>query len=158
MYYTPQTIISKLTTDFKNRPFLDLCSSSEANERIKAAQFFTDYTKANCTSVDAQVEAVFANPPYERGFLDNFVPFFFNLVEELDVPYVLLVNSSTSSKWYQLCHLKADRAVICAKRIGFYDSELQKEVSKNRYDQTIFVGGGLDFTALSTLGASVKLC
>lgn len=157
MYYTPQSVISKIKEDFVDRHFVDLCSSLDANERVGAVQFFTDYTQASVDTLYPAVEAIFANPPYDRGFLDDFIPFFFNLVKETELPYILLVNSSTSAKWYQECYRKADRVVICSKRMGFYDPRLGKEISKNRYDQTIFVGGKLLFSNICALGASVRL-
>jgi hypothetical protein len=156
MYYTSQKIIDAVRSDFNNLPFVDLCSSSEANERVKAAQFFTDYTKATVETLRSDIKGIFANPPYDRGFLDNFVPHFFKLVEDAGLPYVLLVNSSTSSKWYQLCHLKASQAVICSKRMAFYDSVLALEVGKNRYAQTMFIGG-LPFEKIRSQGVTVSL-
>lgn len=156
MYYTPQKVLEAIRSDFSNLSFVDLCSSYEANERVQALQYFTDYRKADLHSLRPDVKAIFANPPYDRGFLDDFVPRFFNLVQQSGLPYVLLVNSSTSSKWYQYCHLNAELAVICSKRIGFYDSDRKVEVRNNRYAQTFFIGG-LEFSAIRSFGVAVKL-
>lgn len=160
-YYTPQHIIDKLHLAMP-QGFVDVCSSAEANQRVKATLYYTDYARQLNTDDVQGGLGVFANPPYERGFLELFVPHFFKFVNKHNSPYVLLVNSSTSSKWYRTCMDTADWGVFCTGRIGFYDSTLGVENKKNRYDSTFFLGNiyhtSLDnFKELMVMGARVRL-
>lgn len=115
---------------------VDPCSSELANKNVCADHYGTKSRKVD------MVGRVWLNPPYSGPgeHTDNVLS---SIAIGVTTQAMVLVNSSTSTKWYQ--NLMQDRSAACLfkKRIAFVDPSTMKPKSGNRYDQTLFYFGPL---------------
>ena len=139
---------------------LDPFSCEIANKTIGAVNIYTredDALIQNWT----QFNRKWVNPPYSSRLIGKAI------AKTLEYSHIgetlLLVNTSSSAKWFQACMEKCSAYLHPSKRINF-DSPFRTSKG-NRYDQTLFYFGDrpLEFAeVLSTLGNAVqpikKLC
>ncbi len=159
--YTPAYVLD-LCRDFLAGFDLDAFSNAIAQRTVRAETFWTK--EDNALSKDwSRFKRKWCNPPYRKlasdGIIDKILSYI-HIGETL-----LLMNSSTSAKWFHKCMDACTAYVHPSKRIGFYNpySELEylagKPRSSNNFDQTIFYFGDrpLEFAeALSSLGNAVQ--
>ena len=166
--YTPDYVLEscrKFLGNFDLDPF----SNAIANKSVQAKTFWTKDDNA-LTQDWTAYKKKWVNPPYWKlskdGCIDKIL-FYCAIGETL-----LLVNSSTSAKWFHKCMNACDAYLHPFKRIPFYnpyreleEAQGKRKKSGNEYDQTLFYFGDrpLEFAeALSTLGNAVqpirKLC
>lgn len=165
--YTPAYVLD-VCRDFLGGFDLDAFSNAIAQRTVRAEVFWTK--KDNALTKDwSGFKRKWCNPPYRKlasdGIIDKILSYI-HIGETL-----LLVNSSTSAKWFHKCMDACTAYLHPNKRIPFYNpySEIEykngKKRSGNEHDQTLFYFGDrpLEFAkALSTLGNAVqpirKLC
>lgn len=139
---------------------LDPFSCELANQTITAETF---WSKENDALIQdwTRFKRKWVNPPYSSGLIGKAI------AKTLEYSHIgetlLLVNTSSSAKWFQACMEKCAAYLHPSKRINF-NSPFRSSKS-NRYDQTLFYFGDrpLEFAeALSNLGNAVqpirKLC
>jgi|GEM_PF-1031204 len=165
--YTPAYVLD-LCRDFLGGFDLDPFSNAIAQRTVRAEIFWTKSDNA-LTKDWSSFKRKWCNPPYRKlasdGIIDKILSYI-HIGETL-----LLVNSSTSAKWFHKCMDACTAYLHPNKRIPFYNpySEIEykngKKRSGNEHDQTLFYFGDrpLEFAkALSTLGNAVqpirKLC
>ncbi len=148
--YTPDWFVTPCR-EFLGGFDLDPFSCLKANEVIKAKLFFTK--EGDAFSQDwTRYKRKWVNPPYSRSLI----------AKTLGVSSVgetlLLVNSSTSARWFHDC-MRASSAYLHPFRRIQFDSPYREGRSSNEYDQTLFYFGDrpLQFAkALTDLGDSVR--
>lgn len=160
--YTPSYFFEPCR-DFLGGFDLDPFSNAIAQKSIQALTF---WTKAdNALSQDwTPYKKKWVNPPYSANVIK------LAIAKTLEHSHIgetlLLVNTSSSAKWFQACMEKCSAYLHPSKRIAFYNPyreiEYQKKTKKrtgNEYDQTLFYFGNrpLEFAeALASLGNAVQ--
>jgi phage N-6-adenine-methyltransferase len=95
--------------------------SQQAASPVKAARYFTITDDGLARSWFGRV---FMNPPYARGYIDQFVAKF---LAELELEHiqqgVMLVNSSTETKWWHVAASRCDAICFLNKRVRFLKIE-----------------------------------
>ena len=151
--YTPDYFLAPCK-EFLGAIDLDPYSCEIANKTIGAVNIYTrkdDALTQDWTSFNRK----WVNPPYSAGLIGKAI------AKTLKYSHIgetlLLVNTSSSSKWFQSCMEKCAAYLHPSKRINF-DSPFRNSKG-NRYDQTLFYFGDrpLEFAeALSSLGNAVQ--
>ena len=151
--YTPDYFLAPCK-EFLGAIDLDPFSCEIANKTIGAVNIYTrkdDALTQDWTSFNRK----WVNPPYSAGLIGKAI------AKTLKYSHIgetlLLVNTSSSSKWFQSCMEKCAAYLHPSKRINF-DSPFRNSKG-NRYDQTLFYFGDrpLEFAeALSDLGKAVQ--
>lgn len=159
--YTPAYVLD-LCRDFLGGFDLDPFSNAIAQRTVRSETFWTK--EDNALSKDwSSFNRKWCNPPYRKlandGIIDKILSYI-HIGETL-----LLVNSSTSAKWFHKCMDACTAYLHPNKRIPFYNpySEIEykngKKRSGNEHDQTLFYFGDrpLEFAeALANLGNAVQ--
>lgn len=98
--------------------------------------------------VNEWVAPIFGNPPYSRGNIDRcieqWIQGYFIWLGNQPNPNCfgcLLVNSETSSKWYQKIHRFMSAKCEFKGRISFIDPATMKAKNQNRSPSTLFYFG-----------------
>ncbi|MCA6580464.1 MAG: hypothetical protein IM537_18775 [Pseudanabaena sp. M57BS1SP1A06MG] len=159
--YTPAYVLD-LCRDFLGGFDLDPFSNAIAQRTVRAKIFWTKADNA-LTKDWSSFKRKWCNPPYRKlssdGIIDKILSYA-HIGETL-----LLVNSSTSAKWFHKCMDACTAYLHPNKRIPFYNpySEIEykngKKRSGNEHDQTLFYFGDrpLEFAeALKSLGNAVQ--
>ena len=151
--YTPDYFLTPCK-EFLGAIDLDPYSCEIANKTIGAVNIYTrkdDALAQDWTSFNRK----WVNPPYSAGLIGKAI------AKTLEYSHIgetlLLVNTSSSAKWFQSCMEKCAAYLHPSKRINF-DSPFRTSKG-NRYDQTLFYFGDrpLEFAeALSSLGNAVQ--
>lgn len=113
-FFTPPDEI-EFVREFLGYIDLDPASCEEANKIVKARRC---YTKEDNGLVLPWVGKVFCNPPYSRESISNFANRFLHERGRMQEG-VLLVNSNTSSSWFQTLMTKADAVCFCGSTTRF---------------------------------------
>jgi hypothetical protein len=150
-FYTPTEIIEKIHGLFEDK-FIDLFSDSVANERMRATKYVD---KAELFYAEYKMN-VFSNPPYTSKLYTLNA----NILTKsnTDFDYLTLVNSNTSSRWYQQLCNDCDLMLFPNKRLNFIRSDTLQEEKGNRSSQTLFYRGCRKkafFNIFGNLGAIV---
>jgi len=125
-WYTDTNVIKKIYEVF-NYITIDPTTSPEANKRVRAEFVYTIDDSCLTTPKwlpDAPDGAVtcYMNPPYSKD-CDGTKPYVVKLLEQLDKGVVnaaiVLVNSSTSSSWFQLLMKNSELVCFPSKRLCF---------------------------------------
>jgi DNA N-6-adenine-methyltransferase (Dam) len=150
--YTPDWFI-KPCRDFLKEINLDPFSNAIANKVVKADQIFTIET--NGFDQDwSGYKAKWVNPPYSKPLIEMAIA---KTIEYAHIgETLLLVNTSSSTKWFHSCMAVCSAYLHPYRRVNF-DSPY-RTTKGNRYDQTLFYFGDrpLEFAAdLIVLGRSV---
>lgn len=140
-WYTPEkytTMARKVMSSIDLDPF----SSKEANEKIKAAVYYSIENSAfdNTWKFDNPIN-IWMNPPYGRGLIEESIEEFIRNYELGFVKQaVILVNNSTETIWFH--KLLEYNPVICIvrKRISFETID-NKQISNNTRGQVFFYFG-----------------
>lgn len=151
--YTPDYFLAPCK-QFLGLIDLDPFSCELANKTIGAVNIFTREDDA-LTQDWTSFKRKWVNPPYSAGLIGKAI------AKTLEYSHIgetlLLVNTSSSAKWFQSCMEKCAAYLHPSKRINF-DSPFRTSKG-NRYDQTLFYFGDrpLEFAeALSSLGNAVQ--
>lgn len=148
--FTPIWVADFVRDVFGGSIDLDPASCLLANEVVQARRIYTIDDDALTQSWAAK--SVFFNPPYGSGLI---APMVGKLIQELPQidQAIVLVNSSTSTRWYQALLQRCNAFLMPNTRINFWTAEgcpeslveLRSYRSNppggNRYDQTIFYFG-----------------
>lgn len=133
---------------------LDPFSCELANQTI-AAETFWDKEDNALIQDWTSFKRKWVNPPYSSGLIGKAI------AKTLEYSHIgetlLLVNTSSSAKWFQACMEKCAAYLHPSKRINF--NSPFRTSKGNRYDQTLFYFGDrpLEFAeALSSLGNAVQ--
>lgn len=151
--YTPAYFVDPCRK-FLNGFDLDPFSNSTANQTIQAENFFT--VAENGLEQDwTNYERKWINPPYSKPLIE------LAIVKTLTYAGIgeslLLVNTSSSTKWFHACMSVCVAYLHPYKRINF-DSPYRQNKG-NRYDQTLFYFGSRPYefaVDLLPLGRSVQ--
>lgn len=153
--YTPDWFV-KPCREFLGGFDLDPFSNAIANKTIKANHIFT--IEDNGFNQDwSSFQTKWINPPYSKPLIEMAI------AKTLDYAHIgetlLLVNSSTSTKWFHSCMSACTAYLHPYKRINF-DSPYRTSKG-NRYDQTLFYFGFANrrhefANQLLTLGRAVE--
>lgn len=160
--YTPEYFLEPCR-NFLGGFDLDPFSNEIAQQSIQASTFWTKDDDA--LSQDwIPYQKKWVNPPYSAKLIKLAIA---KTLQYTDIgETLLLVNTSSSAKWFQSCMEKCSAYLHPSKRIPFYNPyrEIEyrnktKKRSGNEYDQTLFYFGSrpLAFAeALSILGKAVQ--
>jgi hypothetical protein len=166
--YTPDYFI-EACRNFLGWFDLDPFSNAIAQKSIRAKTFWTKHDNALTKDWTPYLKK-FINPPYSQRLIGKCID---KILEFCAIgETILIVNSSTSAKWFQRCKNACSAYLNPSKRMPFYNPyrEIQylngtKKRSGNEYDQTVFYFGTrpLEFDqALGHLGSCSipikKLC
>lgn len=139
--YTPSHIIEPLRS-FAGRFDLDPFSCELANETVKAISYINESENAFETDwfnfVDVDYPVFFVNPPYSRDLINIAIAETLSYVGRAEI--FLLVNSSTSARWYQDCLSKCSAVLFPSKRIQFINPYIEFQYT-NEYSPTLFYFG-----------------
>jgi hypothetical protein len=145
--YTPYSFM-RPCFEFMGWIDLDPFSCLEANEYVNAYNFFTEETDGLSQNW-SEYRRKWVNPPYSGGLITP------SIDKTLQYTHIgetlLLVNSSTSAKWYQDCLEHCSAVLFPSKRIQFWNPYEERK-SSNRYDQTLFYFGDRRFEFADQLG------
>ena len=142
--YTPDYFI-EACRNFLGWFDLDPFSNAIAQKSIRAKTFWTKADNA-LTKDWTPYEKKIVNPPYSQGLIGKCID---KILEFCAIgETILIVNSSTSAKWFQRCKNACSTYLNPSKRMPFYNPyrEIQylngtKKRSGNEYDQTVFYFG-----------------
>jgi hypothetical protein len=157
--YTPDYFV-EACRDFLGWFDLDPFSNAIAQKSIRAKTFWTKADNALTKDWTPYLKK-FVNPPYSQGLIGKCID---KILEFCAIgETILIVNSSTSAKWFQRCKDASSAYLNPSKRLPFYNPyrEIQylngtKKRSGNEYDQTVFYFGDrpLEFAkAMEHLGS-----
>lgn len=139
--YTPVWFIDAVR-EYAGTFHLDPFSSHGANLIVEAKQYLTEHDDALSlpwlAHATADYPRFWVNPPYSRDIIAKCIDKTLSYVGSADI--YLLVNSSTSSKWYQKCIKACNAMLFPSKRIQFVNPYKSMQ-SRNKYDQTLFFFG-----------------
>ena len=138
-WYTPQKYIeaARHVLGFID---LDPFSSEEANQQIQAQTIFTIDNSAFDHSWKAQT--VWMNPPYSRGLATLCVEKFLSeLTQKNFKSGIVLMNSSTDTKWFHKLLNHSSALCFTNGRIAFISGKDDKHVSGNTKGQVFFYFG-----------------
>ena len=148
--FTPRPIAQFACAVFGEQIDLDPTSSIIANEAICARRIYTIEDDALVQSWEAPT--LFLNPPYGAGVIGPMIDKFLKELPGIGQA-IVLVNSSTSTGWYQSLLQRCDRCLFPSRRINFWTAEGCPEDQANRliyqttppggnrYDQSLFYFG-----------------
>jgi len=116
-WYTPQEFVEKAFAVMGGID-LDPASSDEANQTVKATQYFTEsddgLSKAWCGRV-------WLNPPYSRDLMPKFCEKLASHVDAGEVSSAILVaHNNTDTGWFHRLSQSCAAACFPSKRIRFY--------------------------------------
>lgn len=141
-WYTPQLIADKVKKFYPNG-FLDPASCKEANKVMGATRFYSDGTTprdTNGLSLPWDHSSIWLNPPYSQPLLDKFISRLFATRGTGWVEALVLVNSSTGSKWFHRLASQADARLDVKGRIKFWKPETAEQ-SRLPSDNLLFTFG-----------------
>lgn len=136
-WYTPSKYIESVRKTLGTID-LDPFSSKEANKNISASTFYTIDENALSFTWN-KVKTCFVNPPYSRGMVLKCISkVLFEINKENIKDCIVLVNSSTDTKWFHL--LLNNSAAVCFTfgRISFENVD-GKNISGNTKGQCFFL-------------------
>lgn len=149
--FTPIWVADFVRDVFGGSIDLDPASCLLANEVVQARRIYTIDDDALTQSWAAK--SVFFNPPYGSGLIAPMISKFISELPNIDQA-IVLVNSATTTRWYQSLLQRCDAFLMPSARINFWTAEGCPEnwslkldyrsnpPGGNRYDQTIFYFGG----------------
>ena len=144
--YTPERYI-KMARKVMGGIDLDPCSSSAANETVRASEYYTIVDDGLTKEWKGRV---WMNPPYSRGLIDKFI---FKLVEETKAghitEFITLTNNATDTKWGQELLACADCVCFPNHRISFIQSDTMEPKDGNDRAQMFCYAGPRLFDFLS---------
>lgn len=162
--YTPNLFIEPIR-EFLGGIDLDAFSNAIAQQTVQALTFWTKADNA-LTKDWTKFHKKFCNPPFGGEDSKIAAKCVDKILEYIHIgETVLVMNSSTSTKWFHKCLNTCAIYVHPTKRISFYNPyrEIEYAAGKKRtgndYDQTIFYWGDrpLEFAkALAHLGNAVQ--
>jgi hypothetical protein len=162
--YTPNLFIEPIR-EFLGGIDLDAFSNAIAQQTVQALTFWTKADNA-LTKNWTKFNKKFCNPPFGGDDSKIAAKCVDKILEYIHIgETVLVMNSSTSTKWFHKCLNTCAIYVHPTKRISFYNPyrEIEYAAGKKRtgndYDQTIFYWGDrpLEFAkALAHLGNAVQ--
>jgi hypothetical protein len=139
---------------------LDPFSNAIAQKSVRAKTFWTKDDNALTKDWTPYLKKI-VNPPYSQGLIGKCIDKILGFCTIGET--ILIVNSSTSAKWFQRCKNACSAYLNPSKRLPFYNPyrEIQylngtKKRSGNEYDQTVFYFGDrpLEFAkAMEHLGS-----
>jgi phage N-6-adenine-methyltransferase len=140
-WYTPWHIIDRVQIFYNEMYWCDVCSTKELNESIKASAYITKQENALSPLTTWHHQGIWMNPPYSRGLIGKFVDRF---IEECTNNHsiehaIILVNSSTETKWFQQLATNADIRIDIKGRLEFWHP--QKENKNPISGSTLFYFG-----------------
>ena len=162
--YTPNSVISAIRKATNDVIDLDPFSCPMANEVVKATYIYTEQDNAlvqswllttTCSEYGDYRPVFYINPPYSRDLIVKCVNKL--LGYRYTAEMYVLVNSETSSKWYQALLLHCNAVVFPSKRISFYNP-YTLFTSSNPKSQSLFYFGNNTrpvIDSLSSLGRSM---
>ena len=116
---------------------LDPATNLAAQEVVKATRF---YTSEDDGLTRPWFGKVWLNPPYSQPACKQFTERLLDHLESGEVSHaVVLVNTSTASKWYQRLLERASLIIFPKGRIQFWHPDMKEAGDTNRYDQTFLV-------------------
>ncbi len=139
-WFTP-TKYTDMVREVMGEIDLDPFSEESANTRVKAARYFDINDDAHEQVWFETSGKVFMNPPYGRGVMAKAVDTFLdNYSNGMISEAIVLVNSSTDTKWFQ--NLQEAATVICFTRgrIAFENVD-GKHISGNTKGQAFIYFG-----------------
>ncbi len=161
--YTPPLFVEPIR-EFLGGIDLDPFSNAIAQQTVQALKFWTKADNA-LTKDWSKFKTKFCNPPYGGEDSKIAAKCVDKILQYIHIgETVLVMNSSTSTKWFHKCLEACSVYVHPNKRISFYNPyrEIEYAAGKKRtgndYDQTIFYFGNrpLEFAeALAHLGNAV---
>lgn len=157
--YTPKSFIQPIVETF-GQFTLDPFSCAEANKTINAVNYFDkDNTCDVWNLVDPVIyknHLVWCNPCYQRGYISTQVDRFLYFATAWHFESFLLVNSETSSKWYQKSLSECNGLLFPSPRVQFFNPYKDFK-STNTKPQTLFYFGNRSeyLNKLNTLGAVI---
>ena len=142
--YTPDYFI-EACRNFLGWFDLDPFSNAIAQKSVRAKTFWTKHDNALTKDWTPYLKK-FVNPPYSQRLIGKCID---KILEFCAIgETILIVNSSTSAKWFQRCKNACSAYLNPSKRLPFYNPyrEIQylngtKKRSGNEYDQTVFYFG-----------------
>jgi hypothetical protein len=126
---------------FMSKKALHFFLSNLANAEIPAPCDFAWWGEEDDEELEidwSEYQRKWVNPPYSGGLITPCI--------EKTLKYthigetLLLVNSSTSAKWYQKCIEHCSAMLLPSKRIPFYNP-YKEHKNNNLYNQTLFYFG-----------------
>ncbi len=146
--YTPSDFVG-IWRDFMGGFDLDPFSCEQANQAIQASTYWTVGDDALSKDWSGYTRK-WVNPPYSRGMIAPCVAKAIEYVDEGTT--LILVNSSTSAKWYQRLLNECSAVCFLSRRLQF-TSPSRPYGNSNRYDQTLFYFGSFsdDFAKTCSL-------
>lgn len=152
--YTPDWFVSPCR-DFLGGFDLDPFSCPQANEVVKAETYFCKEDDVLLKDLSS-FKKKWVNPPYSRSLIVKAIAKTLGVCQVGET--LLLVNSSTSARWFHDC-MRASSAYLHPFRRIQFDSPYRDGKNSNEYDQTLFYFGDrpLQFARhLQDLGDSVR--
>lgn len=139
-WYTPDDILDRARAVLGGFD-LDPASSAIANERVKAARFFTEEDDGLSLPWDA--ERIWMNPPYAQPLIAQFCSKF---AEKLAVggEGIALVNNATETAWFQDLASVADAICFPRGRIRFIDPNGEARGAPLQGQAVVYVGGNAE--------------
>lgn len=135
--YTPPDFID-FWRDWLGGFDLDPFSCELANQTVKAEKYFTK--DDNALLMDwTGYKRKWCNPPYSRQLIKPSVEKI--LLHAHEGETLVLVNSSTSAKWFHMLLNEAQDCVFLNKRLQFNSPFREASKNGNLYDQTLFYFG-----------------
>jgi len=120
---------------------LDPCTSEADQAIIRASTYYTGTQAGGTDGLVAPWHGrIWLNPPYGRGQIGPWVDRAMWALDHEEIDSMLvLVNTSSSTKWYHKLLRKCDTVALLNSRLRFRHPLTGEECAGNRYDQSMFL-------------------
>lgn len=153
-WYTPPYILDLVRNVFHPKAIeLDPCSCAMADSFVNAKKYYTK--EENALQQDWVAKTVFLNPPYGKQVGEFIKHLIFSLEMKTVDEAILLINSNTSTGYWQHAYKHSTAISFPDHRIAFID-EYGNVQKSPRYSNSIFYFGksySRFYMLFSTIGA-----
>ena len=145
-WFTPDEYVDAARVALGGTIALDPFSPDVANERIRAARYFTEEDDAfvqdwSAALAPAESRTVWMNPPYSGALCSAAVSRFLDEFEAGTFDHgVFLVNNATDTKWFQRAMTVSSALLFTAGRISFWNAHGKKKSGNTRGQAFLYFG------------------
>lgn len=156
-WFTPPRYLDAVRLALGGSINLDPFSSTEANSKVEAEQFFTEEDDAFSRDWSVQSDGnvfdakagnkrtVFMNPPYSGKLCSEAVTRFLDEYKSGSFTHgIFLVNNATETKWFQRALVECSAVCFTGHRISFWNADGKAQSGNTRGQAFLYFGDDIE--------------